>query len=177
MAATKSIPSPEYLNECFVYNQETGVLTWKKRPLSHFKNQHGCDIANTTYTGKQAGAFCSQGYMRTTIRGRGYKNHRIAWAMTYGEWPKLGLDHINGDKSDNRIANLRQATCIENAYNTGAQRDNKCGYKGVWPGRNGRYGATVNRVYLGFFETAELAYAACCAARESLHGEFVNHGG
>jgi hypothetical protein len=100
----------------------------------------------------------------------------MVWAMTYGEWPDE-LDHINGIKHDNRIANLRQATPKENAFNRGAHKNNTSGYKGVcFYKKNGKYQATVNGIYLGRFDTPELAHAAYCAEADRLHGEFVNHG-
>ena len=179
MVAAKSTLPVEYLHECFSYNPETGDLTWKERPREHFKNSRGWKISNAVYGGKIAGTSSnSHGYGCVIIDARGYRTHRVAWAMFYGEWPKDQIDHINLDRTDNRISNLRLATNGENSCNRGAQSNNKCGYKGVsYHKAAGKYEAKVSRVYLGLFPTAELAYAACCAARESLHGEFMNHGG
>lgn len=176
MVAAKSTLPFAYLHECFSYDPWTGDLTWKERPIEHFKSSRGRNIANATYAGKIAGAM-SHGYNSVVIGASGYRAHRIIWAMVYGEWPKDQIDHINLDRTDNRIANLRLATNGENSCNRFSQSNNKCGYKGVsYHKASGKYEAKVSKVYLGLFQTAELAYAACCAARESMHGEFVNHG-
>jgi hypothetical protein len=178
MVAAKSTLPIEYLHECFSYDPETGDLTWKERPREHFQNSRGWKISNAAYGGKIAGTKCNRKHRSVGINGRLYRLHRVALAMVYGEWPNDQIDHINLDRTDNRITNLRLATNGENSCNRGAQSNNKCGYKGVsYQKAAGKYEAKVSRVYLGLFPTAELAYAACCEARESLHGEFVNHGG
>ena len=93
--------------------------------------------------------------------------------MIFNEWPVRHLDHINGDRSDNRITNLREATVAENAQNRKTRSDNKAGLTGVR--KQGKawlasIGANGTRVYLGSFETKEDARAAYVAAKSQMHG-------
>ena len=115
-------------------------------------------------------------------KGKRYFCHRVAWLFAYGEDPgTLEVDHANGDRADNRIANLRLATPSENQCNTGLRSDNACGYKGVywwerqacWVAKVQVRGVQRRRVS---FPSAEAAHEWACAMREALHLEFVNHG-
>jgi len=105
-----------------------------------------------------------------------YGAHRLAWLLTHGEWPKDEVDHINGDRMDNRLSNLREATRSQNSMNIGARRTNKTGFKGVWAYK-GRFRSQIaldgKRTSLGTFDTAQEAYSAYCAAVVKLHGEFA----
>lgn len=102
-----------------------------------------------------------------------YLAHRLAWLITYGEWPVGDIDHINGNKQDNRIANLRLATRSQNCANTRCR--SKVGLKGVVKIKN-RYRAqiTVKRkpVYLGLFDTPADAHRAYVAAANAAFGEY-----
>lgn len=123
----------------------------------------------------------SNGYRCVFANGRKYKAHRLAWLMVYGDWPSDFLDHINGDRDDNRITNLRECTNAENLRNTGAYRSNTSGYKGVsFHKRSKKFYAKINvdgrERFLGSFETALSAYAAYCEAANRLHGDFANVG-
>jgi hypothetical protein len=110
--------------------------------------------------------------------GRLMKAHRVAWALFYNQDPARSfVDHINGDKRDNRIVNLRLCEHRENCLNQRLRSDNKTGTKGVtWDRfqRNYRVGITVNqrRIYLGRFKTLAEAVAVAEHARPGLHGEF-----
>jgi len=108
------------------------------------------------------------------IHDKRYQAHRVIWAMFHGEWPMNQIDHINGDRSDNRILNLREADFFQNSQNAKIRRDNTSGYPGVtfskdrnqWTARiciNGK------KIYLGYFLTAELATEARKEA-EKKHG-------
>ncbi len=98
--------------------------------------------------------------------------------VVHGEIP-LGMtvDHINGDKGDNRIANLRLATDSENSCHRPKKSDNISGCKGVYQRENGKYRAVITskkqRISLGTFNTKEEAYAAYCEAARRLHGKFA----
>lgn len=88
--------------------------------------------------------------------------------MTTGDWPTDQIDHINGDKGDNRIANLREATNAENNRNTGAGQANTSGFKGVcWDKAKGKWRAQIEidgrGAHLGYFTTPEAAYVASAA--------------
>ena len=99
-----------------------------------------------------------------------YSSHRLAWLYVHGVWPKNFIDHINGDKSDNRICNLREATRRENAQNLKIHRAGKlagCSYNKKINKWNARM--TINKKYinLGFYETeveAHLAYKNACSS-------------
>lgn len=91
------------------------------------------------------------------------------------------IDHVNGNKIDNRRCNLRICTKAQNGYNQKAQRTNTTGYKGVMRHKQtGRYIAQIGhegkKIHLGSFSTAAEAYAAFCEAAQQLHGEFANFG-
>lgn len=94
-----------------------------------------------------------------------------------GEWPKLFVDHINGDRSDNRWENLRLATKQQNQCNIRAHKDSRTGMKGVWLNkRSGRWEATLQfnrkRYWLGLHDTQEQAAEAYMRAAKELQGEF-----
>ena len=129
-------------------------------------------------TGSAAGTGAGKGYRYRKVGGVEYRTSRLAWLFATGEWPPKGIevDHINGDRADDRIANLRLATTRENCRNRGVNRANTTGVKGVHRHR-GRYIARISaddkRLFLGSYPTAEQAHAAYAAAAERLHGEFA----
>lgn len=161
---TTPLLTVDRLHEVLDYNPETGVFTRR-----------------VTRPGRVAGSVNSTGYLQIEIGGRTYCAHRLAWLYTYGEWPPNELDHINRNKSDNRISNLRPATRQQNCWNT--RRHFKTKPKGVSfePQRRGKkYRASIQgrerRLSLGLFNTAEEAHAAYKAAALTLFGEFFCDG-
>ncbi len=102
----------------FSYNPETGILTATNR------------TRRTDLNGKPVGCPHGNGYLDVRVRNKLYYVHQVCWAHYYGRWPEL-IDHVNGVKTDNRIANLRLATKKTNGLNRGADRDNTSGFKGV----------------------------------------------
>ena len=105
--------------------------------------------------------------------------HREILGIEYED--ETQVDHINGDGLDNRRSNLRIATPCQNAWNQGRSSRNTSGYKGVsWNKKEGKWIARItvkgHRYFLGYFATAELAYAAYCEKSRELHGEFANVG-
>jgi len=162
----KALPSREEIVAFVVYDPETGWFTRKHSKYCPWT------------VDKRAGSVASKGYRLLYINRRYYMEHRIAWIVMYGEIPQgMTVDHINGIKGDNRIANLRLATDCQNSYYRPRKSNNVSGYKGVYQRENGKYRAaiTVNkkRQSLGTFETKEEAYAAYCEAARRLHGEFA----
>lgn len=152
------------------YDSETGVFKWRKR-----MNRKG-------HVGAPAGTPDSKGYVQIRLYERAYKAHRLAWLHTYGVWPQLVIDHINGDRTDNRIANLRQATGSQNHANSRRYKNNTSGVKGVsWVERVGKWRAyiVVNRrqTHLGLFDNREDAAASYRAAAEAHFGEFCRTDG
>lgn len=104
--------------------------------------------------------------------------HRLAWLLHYGSWPSRHIDHINGDRADNRIANLRECDDAENQQNLrAATAASKSGLLGVTTRtyRNGavRYAASIQvdgtKRYLGVYGTPEEAHSAYRAAKRQLH--------
>lgn len=105
-------------------------------------------------------------------------SYRVAWAIHYGAWPEAFLDHINGDESDDRIENLREATHAENMRNRKTHAHSGTGVKGVSL-EDGRFcsAITVNgvRTRLGGFSSISEADAAYKIAAKRCHGEFTRH--
>lgn len=161
------------------YSPETGALLWKRRTPDMFNgNAAKCAGWNTRYAGRPAlQCLDSEGYQHGSVLGRDLKAHRVAWIITHNEEPGA-LDHINRDKSDNRIANLREVSGTENQRNMPIRRDNSSGVPGVglckgsWRARITLGGAEY---YLGSFATFEQAVAARREA-EAKHGFHENHG-
>lgn len=147
------------------YEPDTGTFFWRID-------------TNKISAGNIAGCRQSRGYWQIRINRRLYMAHRLAWLYVTGEWPKANIDHINGDRSDNRFVNLRIATNSQNAWNSRRRINNACGYKGVhYKKRLNKFVAQINvhgRVYhLGVFETPEGAHAAYCKAAKEHFGEFA----
>ncbi len=120
----------------------------------------------------------SHGYRVIRIDNQLIMAHRLAWLYVHGELPSGEIDHINGDRSDNRLANLRLATRVQNNQNTKTRTDNTSGHKGVcFHKQAGRWMAYINasgkRTYLGLHNSKEEAAQAYAAAAQELHGEFA----
>lgn len=158
------------LDECLSYDRETGILTWRKCYARRIK------------IGDDAGCQRPDGYVVILLskKGEGRKQilatHAIWW-ITHREWPRLEIDHIDMDRSNNRLSNLRLATRSQNLMNSPARSHNKLGIKGVCRYRNGKYLAYISidktRHHLGYFLTADEASAAYQAAALRHHGNFA----
>lgn len=125
-------------------------------------------LGGHTTPGQQAGYVSGNGYRYVGIDGKRLLEHRVVFAMTHGRVPSKHIDHINGNKTDNRPENLRECTHSENLQNVGMRSDNTTGVRGVsWDRRRKKYAAELilqgRKKYLGRFDT--LAEAA--AAREA----------
>jgi len=170
--------TPSLISLLLRYEAETGKLFWLQRPRIFFKSDREWRRWNTRYAGKEAFSPNTQGYLDGMIFRTMYRAHHVAWALHYGEWPELQIDHINGDRADNRIVNLREVTRSENCRNTRLRSNNTSGVMGV--SRHGkRWRAYIHAdgriVHLGVFATVEEAKAARKAA-EAEHGYHANHG-
>lgn len=149
------------LQQVLYYNQETGVFVNKIR-------RSNCHI------GKQAGCINASGYIKIAIDGQQYLGHRLAWLYMYGEIPEQ-IDHVNGNRSDNRISNLRPCNQALNTQNIRtAHCDNSCGLLGVeFIKDSGRYRARImvngKAKHLGCFTTAQEAHRAYLIAKANMH--------
>jgi hypothetical protein len=153
----------ERVRELLEYCEETGRFTWR--------------IANSRAikAGAIAGSL-SCGYRNISIDGVLYRAHRLAWLYVRGEWPNAEIDHINLNKDDNRLSNLRIASRSQNMANSRVRVKCKSGFKGVSKYR-GRWVASIGRngrkTHIGVFDTPEEANAAYERAALSIHGEFA----
>ena len=126
---------------------------------------------NKTGGTRPAGTRNSCGYIRIFIDRKSYLAHRLAWLYTYGAFPVGDTDHINGDRADNRICNLRDVPRTVNAANRNkANKNNAHGLLGVSPLR-GRWVAQIAdrgaKRHIGVFDTPEEAHKAYIAAKQS----------
>jgi hypothetical protein len=143
------------------YDPLTGEFVWAARPRSGVK------------AGQPAGNK-SPLYHRIRINRIEYKAHRLAWLYVHGRWPTGVIDHINGDKLDNRLANLRECSQSENLANRTHQKNSKSGMKGVGKLKgHDLWRATLCGQHLGTFKTAEEAASAYRAAAAAKFGEFA----
>jgi hypothetical protein len=156
----KSDLSAIRLRELLNYDPATGIFTWKVNTYRKLK-------------GKKAGSTASNGYWDIRIDRSLYKAHRLAWLYVHGRWPADQIDHINGERADNRIENLRECSRAENMQNSPVRKDSQIGLKGVSTTPGGRYVASISAnkamYFLGTFDTPEEAHSAYVAAKEELH--------
>ncbi len=152
----------ERLRGLIDYNADTGAMTWR---VKRGRTALAGGICGTPHPHDR--------YLMVKIDGRSYKLHRLAWLYVYGEWPTEDVDHIDGDRGNNRIANLRALSRKENAQNRRrAHAGNLTGLLGVSPWAK-KYRARIMESgvqrHLGLFDTAEEAHAAYVAAKRRLH--------
>lgn len=152
----------EVLRGLIRYDPITGRFTWSETHPSHF------------VAGHRAGKLRADGYRLIKIDYRLYREHRLAWLYVHGQWPVQQLDHINGQRDDNRLANLREVSATENTQNRRkAGRRTSTGLLGAAPTSHGKFGAKIMArgvvQHLGTFETAEAAHAAYVTAKRQLH--------
>jgi len=171
MAKPKDLPPRERLLRLFDYDETTGKLYWRWRDDVPAK-------WNTRWAGKEAGSVGGGGYLQVGIGGRTFMVHRIVWRMVYGDPVPGEIDHRDENKLNNRQRNLRAATRCENERNKGAPRNNTSGYKCVsFDERRGRFQAYIylrdRQIYLGYFDTPELAAAVHAFFAPLYHGEFA----
>lgn len=152
----KKLPSQKTLNSLLEYNFDSGILTWKDRPDSKtFRNAGKPALNYIDDNGYRIGKLLSVGNV---------KAHRVIWKMVHGDDPNV-IDHINGDRVDNRIENLRSVSRSENARNLGLQSNNTSGYNGVyWYPKRDVWMVSIRvggaRKTLGYFKDKRRAIAA-----------------
>lgn len=168
-------PTQARANEYFNCDPVRGLLLFKRRPESEFSVSHYAK--HLKRVGEPAGGLSkSSGYVKIHMDGSYYPAHKIIWLICKGEWveyPAFEIDHINGDRSDNRLVNLRKVTKSGNQRNAGARVNNTSGVHGVnWKAGSDRWVARIwngpNHVYLGQFKTLHEAKIARKAAERAL---------
>jgi hypothetical protein len=159
----------EELKRVLRYNHETGIFIWIK------------SVAKRIAVGDVAGNLDPAGYIRIRYKGCLYRAHTLAWLYHYGEFPCMDVDHIDCNKTNNSIANLRLATKHENATNRPLQKNNTSGVKGVrWNNRDKIWTASFvfmgRYIHVGSFKDKNRAASAIKAARELTQSNFINNG-
>lgn len=181
------LPAQEALNEILRYDGATGLLFWRVRSETSFlhiadkgKRLETLNWWNKTYPGTEAFITIKDGYRRGKIFGKVFGAHRVIWKMITGDEPAI-IDHINGDKVDNRFENLRSVASVDNQRNMKKYKNNQsgvsgvtfCRQDGVWRARIG-IGAGEEKC-LGSYSSLEEAVAARRVAEVEL-GYHPNHG-
>ena len=152
----------ERLRELLHYDPEEGIFTWIKLK------------SNRAPVGSRAGRDNRNGYRRINIDGHGYYEQRLAWLYVYGEWPEYEIDHRDGVGFNNKIANLRKATHLQNSQNLPLSATNTSGMRGVsWCKNYGKWEAYIwlsyRKIGLGYFDNVREAGEAYLKAKQKLH--------
>jgi len=158
----------EQLKELVSYDKSTGDMLWIVQKSKRIK------------IGTKVGTIMNKGYYRVKIDGIPYLVHRLAWLYTFGVFPEYDIDHINGNRLDNRINNLREVTSQGNAQNRKLGSNNTSGVVGVrWSKFHSKWYAVINvnkkQKHLGYFENKEDAVSARKTA-EIKYNYHENHG-
>jgi len=159
------LPPQAFLKEHIEYNPDAGTFIAKTGGRAGWR------------VGEPIGTI-DRGYLRIRLKNKYYAAHRIAWALINGPISEEDqVDHIDGDRSNNKISNLRLATHEQNCQNIGIPKHNSSGLKGVhWNSYAKKWRAQIKlngkRKFLGDYKTKEEAHAAYCNAATKLHGMF-----
>ena len=173
--------SIDVLRRLLRYDPTTGEMFWKTRALSCFPNQALWKTWNARFAGKPAfSARCANGYRSGAVFGKTYRGHRVAMALHLGRLLRDDehIDHVNGDRADNRAANMRLVTRTQNMRNSKRPSDNTSGHIGVTRYKTASgfgWQVRIGKTHVGCFPTFEAAVAARKRA-ERAHGYHQNHG-
>lgn len=147
-----------------------------------YDKENGCFYRKTSFNaisiGSIAGCKKANGYIYVGIFKKHIFCHRLVWFFEHGEWPTKVIDHIDGDKTNNKISNLRLATYSQSSMHRKVMKNSKSQLKGViFLKRKNRYRAYIRcnnkRIHIGTYKTAEEAHAAYVAKAKELHKEFM----
>ena len=138
-------------------------------------------VQSNAREGDVIGGVNSDGYLQAMIDRKSYKVHRMVFLYHHGYLTDgLQMDHIDGNKTNNRIENLREVTKSQNKMNSKLAANNTSGVKGVyWHKRKQKWTSKIilNRkhIHLGYYDTIEEAVSVAIAARNEYHGDFARH--
>lgn len=160
-----TLPSVEDVRAALAYDKRTGDLTWKV-------DRGGVKA------GAKAGSISPKGYLQVGFAGTQFGAHALAFVIVEGRWPTHHIDHKDGDGTNNRWSNLREATPAQNGRNRkGANANNKStGVRGVYRTGSGKFAAFLH-LHVGTFKTVAMAARAIERVRAIHHGAFANNGG
>lgn len=148
--------------DIFDYNKETGELLWKCRPKKFYKES------------LVAGCINALGYVQISYQKKQYLAHRVIWELVFGEPPVGWIDHVDGNRSNNRIENLRVVTPRQNSWNRKANRDTSSKFKGVYYYKNyDKWHARYSSTHIGYFDTEEQAAKAYDDFVSKFQGSFA----
>ena len=171
----------EIARELLYYDIKTGDLFWKERDVKWFPRKANSAAWNSRFAGKKTLTSAHpRGYKTGMILGKRYLTHRIIWLISYGDWPKYQIDHINGDRTDNRLCNLRDLDQKNNCRNMGLRATNTSGITGVrWSESANKWRAAImvnyKSISLGCYD--ELAESAKARKEAEIkYGFHENHG-
>lgn len=169
------------LREILSYCPESGLLTWRLRDRKHFRTESSWRSWNAKHAHRAAGRMCkTTGYVNLRVFGIPVKAHRVIFEMVTGQPPEHEIDHIDGDRSNNKWVNLRPATPSTNSQNRVMTSQNSSGQVGVSfkKSRNqwvAYIGIGGKKKHLGYFDHFEDAVAQRKTA-ERMEGFSVRHG-
>lgn len=179
------VTQADQLHKVFTYCPDRGKLFWRERLPHYYTDQPDlavtlCIAFNRKRVGQEAlNQKSSTGYMAGKVFGKHLLAHRVLYAIHHGEWP-LYIDHINGNRMDNRMANLRSVTMDENNRNVSLRSSNTSGISGVqWCKKSKKWRGIIKinkrAIHIGLFESIDEARPIMAAAREK-YGFHENHG-
>jgi hypothetical protein len=147
----------DYVRRVISYDPMSGQVAWRR-------------------SGKYAGSKHSAGYLSVGVDGTAHLCHRLAWFYVHGEWPSDQLDHINGNRADNRLVNLRECSNAENCQNVRSHKDATSRHVGVSFDKRNKSNPWAAQIFsngqkhfLGYFPSQETASAAYKNAKTDLH--------
>ena len=159
--------SQELAQQLFNYDADTGALNWK------------ISKSNRAPIGAKAGCLNADGYLVAQINNCLMYCHQIVWVFHFGEWPTKEIDHINGNKNDNRITNLRLVSSRQNSFNARISLRNTSGVKNVrWDAERKKWEVSIKAGAVRYrrrFDDIELAELVAREVRSLLHKDFARH--
>lgn len=176
-----NIPSPELLRKLLRYDPEAGEMFWLERGQDVMPSERDRNAWNSRYAGTRAfNNPSSDGYLRGKIFGKLYFAHRVAWTLFYGKEPEKQIDHIDGNKKNNKIANLRDVSSSYNNRNSRKRSNNTSGAAGVlWDEARRKWIARISVNGKHFFLGRFLKYEDALLVRkeaEKFYGFSCRHG-